>query len=184
VLNGSHSLLAYLGGLAGAHTVDEAVRDPAIAGAVRRLVDEDVAPTLPDGLDLPAYRAALEERFATPRMGHRLEQIASDGSQKLPARLLGVARERLAAGAQPRWVALAIAAWGLHLRGEGVLDVHDERAAQLRAELARADGPLQIAGTLIGELCGDEPPPALQGLVAEWIARLHADGVARALSSA
>jgi mannitol-1-phosphate/altronate dehydrogenase len=58
VLNGSHSLLAYVGELAGARTVDEAVRHPEVAGAVRRLVEEDVAPTLPAGLDLPAYRAA------------------------------------------------------------------------------------------------------------------------------
>jgi fructuronate reductase len=120
VLNGSHSLLAYLGLLAGARTVDEAVRDDAIAGAVRRLVDEDVAPTLPPELDLPGYVAALGERFANPRMGHRLEQIAMDGSQKLPARLLPVARERLAAGAEPRWVALAVAAWALHVRSDAV----------------------------------------------------------------
>jgi fructuronate reductase len=120
VLNGSHSALAYLGLLRGARTVDEAVRDDKVAEAVRRLIDEDVAPTLPPELDLEAYRAALDERFANPRMGHRLEQIAMDGTQKLPARLLPVARERLAAGAEPRWVALAVAAWALHVRSDAV----------------------------------------------------------------
>jgi fructuronate reductase len=116
VLNGSHSALAYLGLLRGARTVDEAVRDEKVAEAVTRLIDEDVAPTLPPGLDLPAYRAALDERFANPRMAHRLEQIATDGAQKLPARLLPVARERRAQGAEPRWVALVVAAFALHVQ--------------------------------------------------------------------
>jgi fructuronate reductase len=131
VLNGSHSMLAYLGLLRGARTVDEAVRDDAIADAVRRLVDEDVAPTLAPELDLRGYVAALDERFANPRMGHRLEQIALDGWQKLPARLLPVARERRAAGAEPRWVALVVAAFALHVQStaDAVLRELDEDLA-------------------------------------------------------
>jgi fructuronate reductase len=174
VLNGSHSMLAYLGLRAGARTVDEAVRDPAIAGAVRRLVEEDVAPTLPPGLDLPAYRAALDERFANPRMAHRLEQIASDGSQKLPARLLGVARERLAVGAEPRWVALAVAAWALHLRGDAV---HDEGAAPVREALARVASPRDSADTVLrlldAELAASQ---VFRDLVADWVGRLSEPG--------
>jgi fructuronate reductase len=170
VLNGSHSLLAYVGGLVGAQTVDEAVREPAIAGALRRLIDEDVAPTLPAGLDLPAYRAALDERFANPRMGHRLEQIASDGSQKLPVRLIPVARERLAAGAEPRWVALAVATWALHLRGDAV---HDEGATPLRAALGRAGTPRSAADAVLRALGADDP--VFRDLVADWIEGLGAE---------
>ncbi len=47
---------------------------------------------------MAAYRAALLERFANPRMRHRLAQIAADGSQKLPVRILPVLR----AGARRR----------------------------------------------------------------------------------
>ena len=173
VLNGSHSMLAYLGLLAGARTVDEAVRDDAIAGAVRRLVEEDVAPTLAPELDLPGYVAALDERFANPRMGHRLEQIAADGSQKLPARLLPVARERLAAGAEPRWVALAVAAWALHLRGDAV---HDEGAAPVREALARVSTPRDSADAVLRVL---DPHLAagrvFRDLTTEWIGRLAAE---------
>ena len=180
VLNGSHSMLAYLGLRAGARTVDEAVRDPAIAGAVRRLVEEDVAPTLPPGLDLPAYQAALDERFANPRMAHRLEQIAADGSQKLPARLLGVARERLAAGAEPRWVALAVAAWAVHLRGDAV---HDEGAAPLREALARLASPRDAADAVLRaldpELAAD---PVFRDLTTDWLHRLEGGALRAALS--
>jgi mannitol-1-phosphate/altronate dehydrogenase len=174
VLNGSHSMLAYLGLLAGARTVDEAVGDEAIGGAVRRLVDEDVAPTLPPELDLPGYVAALDERFANPRMGHRLLQIAADGSQKLPARLLPVARERLAGGAEPRWVALAVAAWALHLRGD---DVHDAGAAPAREALSKVSTPRDSADAVLRAL---DPHLAasqvFRDLVADWIERLSAPG--------
>jgi fructuronate reductase len=174
VLNGSHSTLAYLGLLAGARTVDEAVRDDAIAGAVRRLVCEDVAPTLAPELDLPGYVAALDERFANPRMGHRLEQIASDGSQKLPARLLPVARERLAAGAEPRWVALAVAAWVLHLRGDAV---HDQGAAPVRESLARVTSPRDSADAVLRFLDADlAASQVFRDLVADWVQRLSAPG--------
>jgi fructuronate reductase len=177
VLNGSHSTLAYLGLLAGARTVDEAVRDERIAGAVRRLVTEDVAPTLPPELDLAGYVAALDERFANPRMGHRLQQIAIDGSQKLPARLLPVARERLAAGAEPRWVALAVAAWVLHLRGGAV---HDDGAAAVREALARVTTPRDAADAVLRAL---DPQLAasrvFSDLTTEWIDRLAAEGLGR-----
>jgi mannitol-1-phosphate/altronate dehydrogenase len=180
VLNGSHSMLTYLGLLAGARTVDEAVRDDAIAGAVRGLVNEDVAPTLPPELDLPGYVAALDERFGNPRLGHRLAQIAIDGSQKLPARLLPVARERLAAGAEPRWVALAIAAWVLHLRGDAV---HDDGADGLREALARVTTPRDSVDAVLGamdpELAASQ---VFRGLATDWLARLEGGALRAALA--
>ena len=63
----------------------------------------DAAPTLavPDGFDLTAYEDELLERFANPALRHRTIQIAMDGSQKLPMRLLGTIRDRRRAGAEP-----------------------------------------------------------------------------------
>ena len=53
-------------------------------------------PTLaaPPGVDLAAYGAQIRERFRNPALPHRTQQIAMDGSQKLPQRLLGTVRER------------------------------------------------------------------------------------------
>ena len=51
--------------------------------------------------DLAHYRDALLERFSNPRMRHRLAQIAADGSQKLPIRILPVLRAERAAGRLP-----------------------------------------------------------------------------------
>ena len=101
LLNGSHSTLAYLGYLAGYETVSDVMADAAFARLVRGLMDEEVTPTLtvPPGADLAGYKRSLQERFANPALKHRTWQIAMDGSQKLPQRLLGTIRDRLAAGA-------------------------------------------------------------------------------------
>ena len=107
LLNGSHSTLAYLGYLAGYETVSDVMADAAFARLVRDLMDEEVTPTLPvpPGADLAGYKRSLQERFANPALKHRTWQIAMDGSQKLPQRLVGTIRDRLAAGAPFRRLA-------------------------------------------------------------------------------
>jgi fructuronate reductase len=145
LLNGSHSMLAYLGSH---HTyVADAVAE--LGDAVRRYMDEDAGPTLdvPPGFDLEAYKSSLLERFANPALRHRTAQIAMDGSQKLPQRLLGVVRDRLAVGAEPRWAALAVAAWMRHVKTARELD--DPMADLLRMTVARADTPGQVVDGLL-----------------------------------
>lgn len=94
LLNGAHSAIAYFGALAGATYVAEAVEHDAIREAVSRLMAE-VTPTMsvPPGFDVAGYQRSLLARFANPALHHRVLQIAMDGSQKLPQRLLQPARE-------------------------------------------------------------------------------------------
>ena len=98
LLNGGHSLLAYAGSLRGHATVAEAMADATCRAWLEGWWDEAAA-----HLDLDAgdYRAALLERFENPRIQHRLAQIAADGSQKLPVRVLPVLRAERAAGRLP-----------------------------------------------------------------------------------
>lgn len=144
-LNGAHSSLAYLGAVAGIATVSEAMAEPLLAAFLRRLWTQDVIPTLPPvpGIDLPGYTAQLEERFRNPAIRHRLLQIAMDGSQKLPQRLLRPAAERLAQGKVPAAIALAVAAWMRFLLGEdetgGSHAIDDPMGTKL-AEVARGAG--------------------------------------------
>ena len=100
LLNGAHSALAYLGLLSGHETVDRAFADPAIRHFVDRLWAEAI-PTLPQdaGLDTARYTDELARRFANPALAHRTAQIANDGSQKLPQRIVESALVRLEAGA-------------------------------------------------------------------------------------
>ena len=113
ILNGSHSALAYLGLLAGHATVAQAMADPAIVSYLARLASEELAPTLarPEGVDLAEYVRQVHARFANQGMHHALVQIASDGSQKLPQRLLPAARELAGRHSSVAAIALAVAAW-------------------------------------------------------------------------
>lgn len=137
LLNGAHSALAYLGALAGATFVHEVVATEPGRALVERLWDEAEA-TLeaPPGLDLAAYRRSLMARFANAALQHRLRQIAMDGSQKLPQRLLAPLSERAARGLPFEALALAVAAW---MRWQGgraddgsVFSVEDPLAAATR----------------------------------------------------
>ena len=156
LLNGAHSCIAYLGYLSGCETVATAMANPDMVRFVQKLMAEDVTPILPvpEGADLPAYCAALVERFKNPALKHRTWQIAMDGSQKLPQRLLGTIRALLAAGADISRPALGVAAWRAYVRGvdeKGApIDVRDPLAAQLRgiADAAGADAGKLAAGLM------------------------------------
>jgi fructuronate reductase len=157
LLNGPHSALAYLGALAGREYVADLVADPGFAGFARGLMDVDVTPTLsvPDGFDLEHYKDELLERFANPALRHRTIQIAMDGSQKLPQRLLGTIRDRRAAGAEPRFAALAVAGWMRFVSAgaddEGrPLPLDDPLADRLRAATAGAARPEEVVDALLG----------------------------------
>lgn len=138
MLNGSHSTLAYLGYLAGYETVSAAMANADIEKLCRDLMTDEVIPTLdlPEA-DLPAYRDALIARFHNPALKHRTWQIAMDGSQKLPQRLLGTVRDRLATGASIDRLALGVAAWMRYVTGldetGAAIDVRDPLAARLKA---------------------------------------------------
>ncbi|WP_422101679.1 mannitol dehydrogenase family protein [Vreelandella sp.] len=123
MLNGSHSLLAYLGALAGIETVFEGVNQPDLRALLRRYMLEEAAPTLdmPDGVDLIGYADSLLERFGNDSLRHRLQQIAMDGSQKLPQRwLIGTLARANAAQVSP-CVALGMAAWIRYTAGDDLL---------------------------------------------------------------
>jgi len=113
LLNGSHSTLAYLGFLVGHEYIWQASADRDLALLVQRQMAEEIVPTLvaPPATDLGAYSRALMTRFRNPALPHRTRQIATDGSQKLPQRLLNPVRDRIAAHASYAHLALAIAGW-------------------------------------------------------------------------
>lgn len=143
-LNGPHSALAYLGGFAGHETVAGAVADPVFAAYLKRLWRDEILPALeaPPGVDLPAYTEAILARFANPAIRHLTAQIAMDGSQKLPQRILATVAENRAAGRESPGLTLAVAAWALHMRGVDLagapIEVRDPLAAEMRAIAAHA----------------------------------------------
>lgn len=156
MLNGSHSSLAYLGFLAGHEFVSGAIREPALARFAHELMSREVVPTLPSGLgDLDLYRDALLDRFANPALKHRTWQIAMDGSQKLPQRLLGTIRDRLQQGETIDMAALGVAGWMRYVTGVDEhgrpIDVRDPLAERLKSISVAAQGD---TGRLVDGLLG------------------------------
>ncbi|RYH03498.1 mannitol dehydrogenase family protein [Salipiger sp. IMCC34102] len=144
-LNGTHSTLAYLGYLAGYETIAETVADPDFAALCRKMWDEEIIPTLPrpEGEDLARYTAALLERYRNPGIRHRTWQIAMDGSQKLPQRMLGTVADCLDRGTVPEGLCLAVAGWIRYVSGTDEagtpIDVRDPMADRLRVAATSAD---------------------------------------------
>lgn len=137
MLNGTHSALAYLGYLAGHETIADTVADPVFATYVHRCWAEIMpAVKAPEGVSLPDYADALFDRYANPAIRHRTWQIAMDGSQKLPQRLLGTLRANIDAGRDSPALCLAVAGWMRYVAGTdeagSPIDVRDPMAVLLR----------------------------------------------------
>ncbi|MEQ3641737.1 MAG: mannitol dehydrogenase family protein [Paracoccus sp. (in: a-proteobacteria)] len=153
MLNGTHSSLAYLGYLAGHQTIADTMADPVMAQFVDRLWRSEIIPALtpPPGTDLAAYADALAARYANPAIRHRTWQIAMDGSQKLPQRILGTIAEGRAAGRPVPGLTLAVAAWMRYASGRdeagGTIEVKDPLAPQMAA-LWRDDPAATVDGFL------------------------------------
>ncbi|MFF0656429.1 mannitol dehydrogenase family protein [Micromonospora tulbaghiae] len=194
-LNGVHSATAYLGALAGAETVAEALTLPHLDAVLRRLVAEEVAPsfTPPPGVDVTAYGEQVLARFGNPAIRHRTAQVAMDGSQKLPQRVLHTIADLRAAGRSARWSALVVAAWLRFLLGYAddgrPLPLDDPLADRLRAALAA--GAHTPAGVVDAVFALREVFPA--GLAADdevradvtgWLTALERHGVRATLADA
>lgn len=150
MLNGAHSLLAYCGLARGHEHVHEAIADPELRRLTERLMREEAAPsiTAAPGQDLDGYADALILRFANAALGHRLIQIAMDGSQKVPQRWLETLAFHQRHGRQCPAILAGLAAWLVHLRAD-VRVVDDPRAAELAA-VWKACGVSGIVSALFG----------------------------------
>ena len=160
LLNGAHSTMAYLGYLAGHHFIHQVSTEPLFERLIGRLWGE-LVPTLPaalfdmPGVDVEAYQRALMQRFRNAALPHRTSQIAMDGSQKLPQRLIGAARERLSRGESVDTIALAIAGWMRYAAGTDEngrpIDVRDPLAAAFARIASTAAGdPAALARGMLG----------------------------------
>lgn len=149
MLNGSHSLLAYLGYLAGYETIDACMTDENFLKMARHFMKEEAATTLNmeqgvdlTDIDLTDYAEQLIQRFQNPGLKHRTWQIAMDGSQKIPQRWLNTLSQLMDQGKPYPILALGIAAWIRYVSGVdeqgNAIDVRDPQTEKLK-ELARLD---------------------------------------------
>ncbi len=171
LLNGAHSAMAYLGSLMGLEYVHEFVTRSDGRHFIESLWNEAATTLTPaPGLDIAAYRDQLMARFGNVSLRHRLRQIAIDGSQKLPQRLIATYAERSRLGLSSSAIALAIACW---IRWQAGID-----------DLGRThvvEDPLSetVAAALYGKANAHERTAAIFGMEALFPTSLQGDAQAR-----
>ena len=192
LLNGPHSAIAYLGYLAGHDYVHEVMADPVLSRFVAALMDGEILPTVaePPGMPLGPYAEELRERFRNPALDHKTWQIAMDGSQKLPQRLLNTVRDRRALGLGYDRLALAVAGWmryagGRDLAGRPV-DVRDPLAQRMAAfgggDASSTVGAFLGLRDVFGDLSDDPDFARTVTAQLEALLRLGVPGAAAALA--
>ncbi|MEE4484610.1 mannitol dehydrogenase family protein [Serratia ficaria] len=192
MLNGSHSFLAYLGYLAGYQHISDCMQDADFARAARHLMLAEQAPTLRlQGVDLAQYADSLLQRYRNRALKHRTGQIAMDGTQKLPQRLLDAIRWHLAHGGNFACLALGVAGWMRYVGGRdeqgraiAISDPLRERLADLVAG-SEEGRPRVLALLQLETVFGRDLPdtPVFVNAVCEAYQRLLALGAKAAVAA-
>lgn len=153
MLNGTtHSALAYIGSLAGYETVADAMGDQTVAELLENMWHDEIVPTLVPllSVDLRRYAGRLAERYRNPEIHHLLEQIAMDGSKKLPQRILDPLFENLAAGRPYDKLLTVVAAWARFLQSRAKIGrINDPLAEKLVSIVQNARGDAQLVASLL-----------------------------------
>ena len=193
MLNGSHSLLAYAGFLSGLAFVRDTLGWPPLAALVRLHLNAAAATLSPlPGVDFAEYGDALFERFANPAIAHQTYQIAMDGTEKLPQRILLPALACLEKGGDIRSFAWATAAWMRYCLGRSetgeAYALRDPREAEIAATLAKAGNKAGDIAASLSSLPGLVPPalaanPVWRDAVADSLGEMLERGMRRAIET-
>ncbi|GAB7192283.1 mannitol dehydrogenase family protein [Kineococcus sp. NUM-3379] len=163
LLNGAHSALGHLGGLAGLTTGAEVLADPVLRRYTEGYLAEAAAVLGPvPGIDLAAYRGVLVQRLSSAALADRLARLRRRGSEKIAAFVLPSLRLAVQEGSACGHLALAVAAWVRTLRGQDLCGrpvAVDDPVAPLLQPLARTCGhdprPLLAVRDLFGDAVDD-----------------------------
>jgi fructuronate reductase len=188
LLNGAHSTMAYTGYLSGFQYISEVMEQPAFVNLVKTYMAREAGETIvaPSGFDIEAYKQQLRDRFSNKALKHRTWQIAMDGSQKLPQRLLETLREQLAGNGHIDIVSLGVAAWIRYVSGVdeqgGAIEVSDPLVKELRAACdANQGNPAAMVKAIVSiqKVFGDDliNEPRFIDTTTQWLERFYAKGV-------
>jgi fructuronate reductase len=144
-----------------------------------------VIPSLrPSPIDLERYADETFARFRNSAIHHKLSQIAWDGSQKLPYRLLDTIIGARAPGRPIERLTVPIAAWLLFIErqagtGEPILDPLSDRLAAAARSEDSVDRILDLREVFPESLASD---PAFRTAVKRAVTTMRRDGIAAALA--
>src|SRR5271166_5347664 len=188
ILNGGHAAIAYPAGILDIHFVHEAMEDAQIAAFLSTLTRREIIPVVPPPpeVDLDAYRRKVAERFANPKIADTIARLCLDGSNRQPKFILPTARDRLAAGASVKGLALVSAMWCRYCYGESesgmIIPSNDPSWDRLQAaaRAARSDpGAFLAMRDIFGDLADN---PAYVRAFSGALRSLWTDGVRATLA--
>ena len=188
ILNGGHAAIAYPAGLLDIHFVHEGMEDRQIATFLTTLTKGEIIPVVPPppAVDLEAYRRKVAQRFANPKIGDTISRLCLDGSNRQPKFILPTVRDRIAAGASVKGLALVSAMWCRYCYGESeggkVIPPNDPSWDRLQAAAkpARNDPRAFLAmHDIFGELADD---PAYVAAFSSALGSLWTNGVRATLA--
>lgn len=174
ILNGPHSLIAYLGALDGRPTIPASFEQDWIAEATLALIRDENLPTidLPADFDVEGYIDDLTHRWHNHDLGHRTRQVGSDGSMRLPQRVPSPTLFHLSRGRVPAMLALTVAAWFACVApprhfgpGEQAAAMTDPAQARLQEVASAATSPAEHARILLESGCLSEELAAHENFV-------------------
>ncbi|HEY8942299.1 MAG TPA: mannitol dehydrogenase family protein [Cellvibrio sp.] len=188
LLNGANSTMAYTGYLSGFQYISEVMEQPAFVNLIKTYMAREAGETIiaPAGFDIEAYKQQLRDRFSNKALKHRTWQIAMDGSQKLPQRLLETLREQLAGNGNVDILCLGVAAWiryvsGVDEKGQAI-EVSDPLAPELRAACdANQGNPAGMVKAIVSiqKVFGADliNEPRFIQTTTQWLERFYNKGV-------
>ncbi|WP_226664625.1 mannitol dehydrogenase family protein [Microbulbifer aggregans] len=195
LLNGSHSMLAYSGYLAGFETVADVMAEPAFNKLALHFMKTEATTSIdvPADFDVAAYQAELIERFENRALRHRTWQIAMDGSQKIPQRWLGTLRHQLDKNGPIEVLSFALANWIRYVsavdESGNAIEVSDPLAAELKAlcDRYKPEGAKALAEAFLAftPVFGEDlrNSERLLPAVADWLEKLAERGTLACVQS-
>lgn len=190
MLNGAHSMLAYAGFVSGRKYVRDVMADKDLCRLVRAYLAAAAATLEPlPNLSFGVYAGELAERFSNPAIAHETYQIAMDGTEKLPQRILSPAAEAHKRGQDIDLFAFAVASWMRYCLGYREDGSHYPLQDPAQQEISTAvqgmdkankisDALHKIGGLVPDSLVGD---PAWRSAVETNLDRILRTGIAGAL---
>ncbi len=192
LLNGPHTVLSPVGYLSGLDTVKECVEDSLVGKFVRKVMFDELLPTLnlPED-ELRQFAGDVLERFVNPYVKHYVTSIMLNSFPKFKTRdLPGLKTYLQRRGTLPPGIVMGLAAICTYYkggkRGEDEIVVNDDAAIkELLQRLWSAGDVRKLAeGVLGAEFIWDEDlnaVPGLTDLLAEDLENIRKDGMRGAL---
>ena len=155
ILNGSHTAIVPVAYLCGIDTVKDAMNDTQIHEFVRRLIWQEVIPTidLPEA-DMDKFAKAVLERYQNPFVRHELMSIALNSMTKYKTRILPSVLNQLETGKFPKLQLFSLAANIVFYRGkrdnEAIRLQDDKQFLELYQNLWSSGNVESVVDTILG----------------------------------